>query len=69
MTPDRIRECLDALRWSSSDLAVRADVSPVSARRWIAGKTVIPTRIAAWLQTLAVQATTPPAKGNETAPD
>lgn len=60
MSPDRIRECLDTLRWNTHDLAARAGVSPVSARRWIAGKSVIPANIAAWLESLAVQAETPP---------
>lgn len=60
MTPARIRECLDALRWSTNDLADRAGVNPVSARRWVAGKTEIPASIATWLEKLAIQAQTLP---------
>ena len=32
MTPDRLRECLGALNWSTAALAVMAQVSPVTAR-------------------------------------
>ena len=34
MTSDRLRECLGALNWSTAALAVMAQVSPVTARRW-----------------------------------
>jgi hypothetical protein len=46
MTPDRFRECLDRLGWSSTELATHADVSPVTARRWLSGKLTIPDHVA-----------------------
>ena len=42
MTPNRLRECLVRLNWSTAALAARAQVSPVTARRWQAGKRPIP---------------------------
>jgi transcriptional regulator with XRE-family HTH domain len=46
MTPTSLRECLDQLGWSTSELAARADVSPVTARRWLSGKLPIPDSVA-----------------------
>ena len=33
MTPERLRECLGVLNWSTAALAAMAQISPVTARR------------------------------------
>jgi len=50
MTPDRLRECLDALHWRTTELAAMATVSPVTARRWQSGKLPIPGQVAAAIE-------------------
>jgi hypothetical protein len=47
MTPDRLRECLGALNWSTAALAAMAQVSPVTARRRQAGKRPISEQVGA----------------------
>ena len=56
MTPDRLRECLGALNWSTSALAAMAQVSPVTARRWLNGQREIPTKVAAAMEAMAAAA-------------
>lgn len=53
MTPDRLDECLQALRWSPDTLAsaFECDVSLVEA--WLTGESDIPPKAAAWVETLA----------------
>ncbi len=46
MTPACLRECLAQLGWSTADLAARADVSRVTARRWLSGRQAIPNDVA-----------------------
>jgi len=53
VTPDRLRECLGALNWSTAALAARAQVSPVTARRWQAGKRPIPEQVGAAIEAMA----------------
>ena len=53
MTPGRLRECLDALNWSTAALAAMAHVSPVTARRWQAGKRPVPEQVAAAVEAMA----------------
>ena len=53
MTPDRLRECLGALNWSTAALAATAQVSPVTARRWQAGKRPIPEQVGAAIEAMA----------------
>ena len=50
MTPTRLRECLDALRWSQRALADNLGVSERIARRWAAGSAIIPGPVASWLE-------------------
>lgn len=52
MTPERFRECLDALDWTQRGLAALLGVDERQVRRW-AGGSRIPEPIAAWLETLA----------------
>ena len=50
MTPDRLRQCLGTLNWSTAALAAMAQVSPVAARRWQAGKRPIPEQVGAAIE-------------------
>jgi hypothetical protein len=52
MSPDRFRECLDAIGWTQRGLAARLDMNERQVRRWATGAT-IPDDIAAWLDRLA----------------
>jgi transcriptional regulator with XRE-family HTH domain len=58
MTSDRLRECLGALNWSTAGLAVMAQVSPVTARRWLNGKVPIPPDVAHVIEQIAALAKT-----------
>ena len=46
MTPERLRECLGVLNWSIAALAAMAQISPVTARRWLNGQREIPSKVA-----------------------
>jgi transcriptional regulator with XRE-family HTH domain len=50
MTPERLRECLGALNWSTAALAAMAQVSPVTARRWLNGRREIPITVGAAME-------------------
>ena len=50
MTPDRLRACLGALNWSTAALAGMAQVSPVTARRWLNGQREIPITLGAAME-------------------
>jgi transcriptional regulator with XRE-family HTH domain len=58
MAPARFRECLDQIGWSTIDLAERAAVSPVTARRWLNGKVPIPDAVAHVIEQMAALAET-----------
>jgi hypothetical protein len=53
MTPDRLRECLEALGWRTANLAAMASVSPVTARRWQSGKLPVPAQAGAAIEAMA----------------
>jgi DNA-binding transcriptional regulator YiaG len=53
MTPDRLRECLDAIGWSQRAFADYVAVNERQVRRWATGQYRIPNPIAAWIDTLA----------------
>jgi len=57
MTPERLRECLAALNWSTAALAAMAQISPVTARRWLNGQREIPSKVAAAMETMVAAAT------------
>jgi DNA-binding transcriptional regulator YiaG len=61
VTPDRFRECLDALNWTQPQLAAVLDMGDRQVRRWAAGDPM-PEHIAAWLEKLAqfAEANPPP---------
>ena len=56
MTPERLRQCCDILCWSAGALALRAEVSPVTARRWLNGQREIPTKVAAAIEAMVTAA-------------
>jgi transcriptional regulator with XRE-family HTH domain len=56
MTPDRLRECLAALNWSTTALAATAQVSPVTARRWLNGQREIPSKVVAAMEAMVAAA-------------
>jgi DNA-binding transcriptional regulator YdaS (Cro superfamily) len=56
MTPERVRQCCDILCWSAGALALRAEVSPVTARRWLNGQREIPTKVAAAIEAMVAAA-------------
>jgi transcriptional regulator with XRE-family HTH domain len=55
MTPTRLRECLEALRWSQRELAAELGCSDRLVRRWAAGSLgyAVPERVSEWLEVLA----------------
>ena len=53
MTSDRLRECLGVLNWGTAALAAMAQVSPVTARRWQAGKRPIPEQVGVAIEATA----------------
>lgn len=54
MTPDRLRQCLEALDWSQTGLSVYLGMSSATTvKRWATGQQTIPHHVAAWLETLA----------------
>lgn len=53
MTPERLRECLAAIRWSQHDLARALDCTPRLVRRWTVGDIAVPSIVAQWLDRLA----------------
>jgi transcriptional regulator with XRE-family HTH domain len=52
LTPAGLRECLGRLGLSTADLAVRAKVSRVTARRWLSGRQAIPDDVARFVSIL-----------------
>jgi transcriptional regulator with XRE-family HTH domain len=56
MTSTRLHECLTRLGWSTDGLAGQANVSPVTARRWLNGKVPIPPDVARVIEQMATLA-------------
>jgi hypothetical protein len=50
MTPTRLRECLNALRWSQRGLAAALGRQEGTVRQWARGAVRIPDDVAAWLE-------------------
>lgn len=53
MTPERLEDCLDAMRWPSATLAAAFDCRPSTVEAWLNGEKEIPAKVAAWVETLA----------------
>lgn len=54
MTPERLDECLEALRWPSSTLAAAFDCKPSLVEAWLDGEKETPPKAAAWIETVAM---------------
>ena len=50
MTPTRLREVLDEMRWSQRDLATLAGCNERLARRWATGEAAVPPMLADWIE-------------------
>lgn len=50
MTPTRLRECLDALRWSQRGFAAALGRPEGTVRQWARGTVRIPDAVAIWLE-------------------
>lgn len=50
MTPERLRDCLNALGYDSRDFAAVAKVDDRRVRRWLKGHAEVRPDIAAWLE-------------------
>ncbi len=53
MTPARLRQCLDTLRWSQRGLGEALGIDDRQVRRWTSGAYSVPTEVASWLERLA----------------
>ena len=52
MTPERLRECLDALEWTQRGLARVLERQEGTVRQWARGAVQIPDNVAEWLERL-----------------
>jgi uncharacterized protein YlzI (FlbEa/FlbD family) len=52
MTPERLRECLDTLRWWAPEMAEAMGANPRTTARWISGKNPIPDNVGEWIEKL-----------------
>ena len=52
MTPERFKECLDAIGWTGRELGRQLGVDERQVRRW-AGSAEVPDQIAKWIEHLA----------------
>lgn len=53
MTPTRLVECLDIIRWTSLDLAEVLECDFKLVEAWLEGIEDVPPKVAAWIETLA----------------
>lgn len=53
MDGNRLRECLYTLRWTESDLAEVLDCDFAVVLEWAMDHQQMPSKVAAWLETLA----------------
>ena len=52
MTPERFKECLDAIGWTGRELGRQLGIDERQVRRW-AGSAGLPDRIGEWIEKLA----------------
>jgi len=50
MTPGEMRECLDALSWSQTMLAMRLGIEERRVSDWVRGRRDMPPNLADWLR-------------------
>jgi hypothetical protein len=53
VTSIRLRECLNALRWTQRGLAAALACDDRLVRRWFAGDAEIPESVADWIEALS----------------
>lgn len=53
MTTDRLRWCLDQIRWSQRQLARELGIGETTVRKWARGTVPIPPEVGPWLEALA----------------
>jgi hypothetical protein len=53
VTPDRFNQCLEALHWSTEQLAAIFECDEGLTEAWSLGFEEVPPKAAAWLQALA----------------
>lgn len=68
MTPKRLQECLETIRWDRDVLAQAVDVPSDAVADWLAGTKEVPRKVAAWIEALcfvheAAEATKPSTVG------
>ncbi len=68
MTPERLRACLETIRWRPETLAEAVDVPTSVVASWLTGREAVPKPIAAWIEALcfvheAAEDTKPPTTG------
>lgn len=52
MTPKRLEECLQGIRWAPATLAASLRVEDAVVGRWLDGTEAIPTNVGSWLEAL-----------------
>lgn len=52
MKPERLKACLEIIRWGPATLAQSLDVTPGIVDGWIEGCTQVPAIVASWLEAL-----------------
>jgi hypothetical protein len=52
MTPERLAECLQLVRWQKDVLAEALDVPSALVAGWLAGSEEVPRKVAAWIEAL-----------------
>lgn len=52
MKPERLKACLDTIRWGPATLAQILEVRPGIVEGWLGGRTDIPAGVASWLEAL-----------------
>mgnify|MGYP000847373382 FL=1 len=52
MKPERLKACLDTIKWGPATLAQILEVRPGVVEEWLGGQTQVPTGVASWLEAL-----------------
>lgn len=52
MRPDRLRTCLETIRWAPATLAQCLEINTRLVEEWVDGTTLIPISVASWVEAL-----------------
>ena len=52
MTPQRLKECLEIIRWPTSTLAAALRMDAGRVDQWLGGELEIPSNVASWIEAL-----------------